>query len=192
MPAKPAPKPRAQRLDAQRNRARVLQVAQAVFARAGASATMAQIARAAELGVGTLYRHFPTKEALLESIVRERLAQVIADAAALEQGRDPGAALRAFLERLIDESEARKHLGDALSSAQFDWNRARGTLDVRETLAHFLSRAQRAKHVRRDVTADEVLALLSGHLVAIERFAQQPASRARLLQVLHDGLRPPA
>jgi AcrR family transcriptional regulator len=190
MPERTASKPRAQRLDAQRNRARVLEVAQAVFARVGSAATMDEIAREAGLGVGTLYRHFPTKEALLESIVRERLTQVVGTAEALEQGRDPGAALRAFLERLVDESEVRKHLADALSSANFDWNRARGTLDVREALARLLARAQRAKQVRRDVTVDEVLALLAGHLVAIERFAQQSASRAKLLQVLHDGLRP--
>lgn len=191
MPVKPAPKPRKQRLDAQQNRARVLEVAQAVFARVGSAATMEEIARAAGLGVGTLYRHFPTKEALLESIVGERLAHVVGAAQALEQGRDPGAALRAFLERLVDESDMRKHLGDALSSSHFDWTRARGTLDVREALARLLARAQRAKHVRRDVTVDELLALLAGHLVAIERFAHQPASRARLLQILHDGLRPP-
>jgi AcrR family transcriptional regulator len=180
---------KAPRADARRNRERVLAVAQQVFAQRGSAATMEEIARRAGFGVGTLYRHFPTKTALLEAIVRTRLSEVVATARALETANDPAIALFTLLQRLLDESAVKKHLSDALQDSQFDWGRAAGELDVRVELQRLLERAQRAKAIRPDVSAAEVLSLLAGLLVALERFARDAKARARLFDVLCQGLR---
>ncbi|HWL86935.1 MAG TPA: helix-turn-helix domain-containing protein, partial [Polyangiaceae bacterium] len=91
------------RADALRNRQRVLEVAQAVFATEGLAVPIDEIARRAGLGVGTLYRHFPTKEALFEAIVVSRVQHSIDDARALADAADPGAAFFDFLVRVVDE-----------------------------------------------------------------------------------------
>lgn len=182
------------RADAQRNRLRVLEVAQAVFAAEGLGVPIDEIARRAGLGVGTVYRHFPTKEALFEAILVSRIEGVVEDARALAAAEDPGAAFFGFLARLGEMGAAKKDLIEALARAGIDVKRAAGGAKEELSLAvgRLLKRAQKAGDVRGDVAVGEVLSLVSGAFTAIERHGGDERARARLLAIMCDGLRPPA
>src|ERR1700680_1105959 len=90
------------RADAQRNRARLLDVAEVVFASKGIAASTEEIAREAGVGIGTVFRHFPTKEALLEAVFVRRLEQLAAHADALADAYDPGAAFFTFFSHVVE------------------------------------------------------------------------------------------
>src|SRR4051812_41805783 len=92
-----ATEPRAQRADAQRNYDHLLKVARAVVTEQGAQASLREIARRAEVGLGTLYRHFPTRDALLEALLGQGFDRLAAKAAALEETDPPDAALKEWL-----------------------------------------------------------------------------------------------
>jgi AcrR family transcriptional regulator len=182
---------RALRADARRNRARVLEAAQAVFAAEGLAVPIDEIARRAGVGVGTVYRHFPTKEALFEAIVVTRLQALVDRARELETAAEPGGALFGFLTRLAEEGRAKKDLTDALRTPSPDVQTATSALarDLQEAVGHLLTRAQRAGAVRDDVDIGDLFALVHGAFLAIERKGGDPGSRDRVLAVLHDGLR---
>lgn len=177
------------RADAQRNRQLVLEVAEAVFATEGLAVPIDEIARRAELGVGTIYRHFPTKEALFEAIVRQRMERMVEGARAVVNAADPGEAFFAFLARMVDGSK--KDFVDALARSGVDLSRELGAskAELRQALGGLLKRAQRAGDVRDDVTIDDVFALVSGVFVAIDQRGGDAASRKHLLAVVSDGLR---
>src|SRR5919112_2327333 len=115
-----AGKPRPLRADAARNRARVLAVAYQTFAREGLSVPIDEIARRAGVGAGTVYRHFPTKEALFRAIVASRLQRLIDYGTPLLDADDPGAAFFAFLALLVEEGEKDQGLVEALAGVGFD------------------------------------------------------------------------
>jgi len=181
------------RADAQRNRQTVLEVAEAVFAAEGLTVPIDEIARRAGLGIGTLYRHFPTKEALFAAIVVSRLDRALADARALFNADDPGDAFFRFLVRLVEEGAAKKDFVDALAAGGVDVGHELGERkkDLRRAMGKLLERAQKAGDVRRDVAIADVLALVSGAFVAIEHRGGDARTRAQLLAVVCDGLRPP-
>ena len=185
-----ASRPRPLRADAARNRQRVLEVAQAVFASDGLAVPIDVIARRAGLGVGTLYRHFPTKEALFAAIVIERMDRLAAEARALAGAREPGEAFFGFLARLLDEGAAKKDLAHALAGSGYELTSAPHRRGVRAAVRTLLARAQREGAVRRDVDVDEVLALVKGTFVAVDARGGGPRARRRMLAVLCDGLRP--
>src|SRR3954447_5176401 len=110
------PKP-AVRADAPRNRARLLEVAAEAFAVGGLAVPLDEIARRAGVGPGTLYRHFPTKEALFEAVVDDRLRDLADTARALRSAEDAGAALFTLVDRLVAEAAVKKDLVDALDGA---------------------------------------------------------------------------
>ena len=177
------------RADALRNRERVLAVAEAVFAEEGLGVPIDEIAKRAKLGVGTLYRHFPTKEALFAAIVVGRVERVVAEALALALADDPGAAFFGFIGRLVDEGLAKKDFVDALAGSGVDIAHIDGAkADFRRALAALLRRAQRAGAVRPDVGAGEVVALVAGLHTASLR-AGDARTKRRLLAVVCDGLR---
>ena len=181
------------RADAQRNRLRVLEVAQAVFAAEGLAVPIDEIARRAGLGVGTLYRHFPTKEALLEAILLARMEQVTEAARALAEGEDAGKAFFGLLALLGEENIPKKDLIEALARAGFDLKRAGEVKkEMIRTIGRLLERAQRAGAVRGDVAVEEVLSLAAGAFAAIDRYKGDASARARLLAIMCDGLRVPA
>jgi AcrR family transcriptional regulator len=184
------------RADALRNRQHLLEVAQAVFASEGVGVPIDEIARRAGLGVGTLYRHFPTKEALVEAVLLRRTEHVVEDARALADAADAGAAFFAFLEKLGEASAAKKVLIEALARAGVDLQRSPGAArlggvkkEMGRAVGALLERAQRAGAVREDVAVEEVLSLVSGAFMAIERHGGDARSRARLLAIVCDGLR---
>lgn len=184
-------KPRPLRADARRNRQRVLEVAEAVFAGEGLDVPIDEIARRAGLGVGTLYRHFPTKEALFSAIVIGRVERATRHAVALAAG-EPGAAFFDLLAFLVAEGAAKKDFVAALAGAGIDVARsvALPRREFRGALAKLLARAQAAGAVRGDVTVEEVLALVVGLFAAIDRHPAGPRARDRLLALVGDGLRP--
>jgi AcrR family transcriptional regulator len=178
------------RADALRNRKRVLEVAQEVFATEGLAVPIDEIARRADVGVGTLYRHFPTKEALYAAVVLSRLEAAVADAQALMRSLDPGAAFFGFVERLVQQGSVKKDLIEALGEMDSGFKASLGDAktEFKGALAKLLARAQRAGAVRKDATVADVFALIHGPFAAIGRDAD-PKARARLLNIVCDGLR---
>ena len=106
-------KPRA---DAERNRQRLVEAAKAGFARTGAATSLEEIARAAGVGIGTLYRHFPTRDALVEQVYRDALDRLSADADRLAASEPPVEALRKWLLLFIDYISTKKLMADLLAS----------------------------------------------------------------------------
>lgn len=188
MPRKPVA-PRVLRADAQRNRERVLEVAQAVFATEGLDVPIDDIARRAGLGVGTLYRHFPTKQALFAAIVLERMSRLADQATALADDPDPGRAFFALVDLLAVEVQRKKDLGQAITGIDLHEVMADVKARLRAGFSRLLERAQRAGAVRAGLEYDDVLALVSATLPSAHR---PPGSPARILAVVRDGLRPPA
>jgi AcrR family transcriptional regulator len=181
---------RALRADAERNRRRLLGVAQQVFATQGLAVPIDEIARKAGLGVGTLYRHFPTKEALFEAIVVGRMMDLVEAARAGADSPQAGEAFFAFLTRMVDEGAAKRDFLAALGASGVDLQRiAALKLRMKRAVAVLLENAQRAGAVRRDVTVVDVLTLVMGAMGAAERHAAGRPERARLLAIIFDGLK---
>ena len=108
--------PRKTRSDAERNRAHLIEVAKAVFANEGAGATLDQVAREADVGIGTLYRHFPTRDALVEAVYRQEVEELITAAAELAKVRDPLEALRAWLLLFVEFLDAKLGMAGILDT----------------------------------------------------------------------------
>lgn len=181
------------RADARRNRARVLAAAEEVFAAAGTGASTEEIARRAGVGIGTVFRHFPTKEALLEAVFLGRLERLADEARGLAGADDPGAAFFGFFQRVVDHAATKNAFADALAEGGIDLADATTEVgrDLQDALAVLLERAQAAGAVRSDVGVPELKALLVGASRALE-LADDPAVRARTVRVVLDGLRPSA
>jgi AcrR family transcriptional regulator len=179
------------RADAQRNRAHILEAAEALFAAEGIQAPVDAIAEKAGVGVGTLYRHFPTKEKLCEAILLERLSSLTLDARALAEAKDPAAAFFAFLEHIVEEGAAKRDLLVAVmgGGAEFDIAAADVKDGLHEALDTLLRRAQSAGAVRPDVTALMVMSLVGATCQAAAQASAAPTSD--LLPIICDGLRPP-
>jgi AcrR family transcriptional regulator len=182
------------RADAQRNRDRLLQVAREAFAEEGVAVPLDVIARRAGVGPGTLYRHFPTKEALFEAVVHDRLHALVHRARELGGSDDPGAALTAFLDHLLREAAPKQDLVDALVGSGVDIQPAvfATAAVLRDEIARLLDRAQAVGTVRPDLTPDDLMALVSAFLHAMRPRTSTPADPARLLSVLVTGLSVPA
>jgi AcrR family transcriptional regulator len=178
------------RADARRNRERVLDAARAAFAAQGLSVPLDEIARQAGVGPGTLYRHFPTKEALIEAVVHDRLQGLATEGSALRDAPDPGVAFFAFLDRLAAEAGPKRDLFDALASAGVEIGPAVTSVadDLRAQITCLLARAQRAGAVRADIGGAELMALLSGMLFSLR--SRPDTNQALVLSVFRDGLRP--
>ncbi len=176
------------RADAQRNRTRILQAAESVFASEGIEVPVDLIAEKAGVGVGTLYRHFPTKEKLCEAILLERLAGLTADARALADADDPGAAFFGFLEHVVEEATAKRDLLVAVMGAgvAFDLAASEVKEDLRAAVDVLLARAMAVGAVRPDVTASAVMGLVSATCHAA---AHDAAPSQDLLGIVCDGLR---
>lgn len=182
------------RADARRNRGRVLEAAEAVFASQGLSVPIDEIARHAGVGAGTVYRHFPTKESLFEAVAVRRVELLADEARSLADASDAGAAFFGFLDRMVEEMAAKRDLGDVLADAGVDLAAAtRPVRDrYREAMGRLLTRAQDAGAVRRDVGTADLVALLTGASLATRAQDADPAVLARVMGVIQAGLRPVA
>ena len=179
---------RRERADARRNRARVIEAARQLFASEGLTCQIDEIARRAGVGTGTMYRNFPTKQALLEALVVDGVQQHVTDARALADATDPTGALFAYLTAMIEKSRAHKAFSETLASAGIDVQaaKAEAAQELREAVGHLLRRAQEAGGVRPDVRVPDLMALLVG---ACHGAAQSDADSGWLAQIICDGLR---
>jgi AcrR family transcriptional regulator len=180
--------PRPLRADARRNHDRLLEVADEVFAERGISATSDEIAKAAGVGIGTVFRHFPTKEALLAAVYEARLQRLAVRAAELATADDAGAAFFDYFRAVVEQSGQKAAIADALVEAGVDVHGAAGGFRFRDAFAVLLRRAQEAGAVRTDIGVPELIALLVGASRAVEQAGPEPV-RARTLAIILDGLR---
>jgi AcrR family transcriptional regulator len=180
---------RQQRADARRNQAQILEAAEVLFAEQGMGIPIDDIAKKAGVGVGTVYRHFPTKEALAGAIVVTRMEQLATEAETLESSEDAGTAFLSFLARLGDEALAKRDLVEALMGAGFDFKELSSEVKPRleRSAEVLLKKAQAAGAVRCDVEVADLFALVLGTCEAASR--ETRCSRARMMSVVIDGLR---
>ncbi|MEU4242266.1 helix-turn-helix domain-containing protein [Actinoplanes sp. NPDC026619] len=182
------------RSDAVRNREKVRQAAETVLSEQGLSARMDEIARRAGVGVGTVYRHFATKEALYQAIVTARVDVLLAEADQLRESGDPRTAFFTFFTRIVADATGKKAYTDALRTAGIDLKseQAAQAARMRQAIDDLLRNAQQTAAVRRDAALPEILALLRGATMAAETGDYPAAVLDRSLQLLLDGLRPHA
>lgn len=179
------------RADARRNRAKVLEAAAAAFAAEGPGVPLDEIARRAGVGAGTVYRHFPTKEALLEAVVVERLREMVDHVHAALEAEEPGAAFFAFFAGMIADAGAKLDLAEALERFGVDIHSStRGVAaELTAVLGDLLKRAQEAGAVRPDADVADLHALALGAVAATRR-SGRPGETARVTELMCDALRP--
>lgn len=178
------------RADARRNRARLLEVADQVFVEQGVGASTEEVARAAGVGIGTVFRHFPTKQALLAAVLAARLERLATEAEALAAEPDAGAALDRLIRLVVGNAAAKNAYADALGGDIPGLRDGVGAR-LRDALAALLERAKAAGAVRAELRAADLTALLVGASRAVEH-AADAAARERVLRVVLAGLRPEA
>ncbi|WOX10568.1 helix-turn-helix domain-containing protein [Streptomyces sp. N50] len=179
------------RADARRNRERILQTARTAFAAEGLAVPLDEIARRAGVGPGTVHRHFPTKEALFEAVVREHLEQLTLDARAALAEAEAGPAFFAFLARMTAEADAKQDLTEAITAAGDPMGVEAEELaaQLRQLFGALLSRAQQAGAVRDDVDAADVQAIVVAALTAGRRRGTSERPR-KLAELVFDCLLP--
>ncbi|MEU5261648.1 TetR family transcriptional regulator [Amycolatopsis sp. NPDC021455] len=183
-PSRPA------RSDARRNREKLIAVARRAFATADGAVALEAIAREAGVGIGTLYRHFPTREALVESVYAAELDDVTAGAPALLAEFPPEVALRAWMDRYAAFVEAKRGMGDLLRASVASGRIATPATRRRLTAAigAILERGASAGTLRADVDPEDVVLMLLGVFLAT---ADRDAERiGRLLDLVVDAVRP--
>jgi AcrR family transcriptional regulator len=185
----PEPKLRA---DARRNRDLVLAAAREAFAEAGGAVPLDEIARRAGVGAGTVYRHFPTKEALLRAVIVARLEELTEQARTLLAADDPGEAFFGYAAHVIAEGSVKHDLVDALTStgAAFDLAGLPVSVAFRTALHDLLARAQQAGAARQDLTGPELTAVLTGASLAARANRADPRLNDRARELVLDALRP--
>jgi AcrR family transcriptional regulator len=180
-------KPRA---DAVRNRERVLEAAKAVFSAGGPEASLEAVAKRAGVGIGTLYRHFPTREALFEAVYRREVEQLSEFAEQLKSAKDPIDALRRWLRSNVEFVATKKGMSAALALAVQSGSELHAFSFDRLTKAvgSLLDRAVSAGEMRADISPEDLLRALVGMCYMHDHPGWQ-ATALRLMDVFVDGLR---
>ena len=178
------------RSDAVRNRQRTLDAAAAVFAEQGVSASTETIAARAGVGVGTVFRHFPTKASLLSAVLAHMFDELIEAAGVALAAQDPGTAFFDLLQHIVEQAGTKRAIADVLGSAAKEMSQRVYLGGLRETIAELLARAQAAGAVRDDVGVDEVVAVIAAALRAAEHAVNNASLQRRVVGVVFDGLRP--
>jgi AcrR family transcriptional regulator len=183
-------KPRA---DALRNHERVLEAAKAVFSVGGPDASLEAVARQAGVGIGTLYRHFPTREALFEAVYRREVEQLVELAGQLKADALPVEALRRWLRANVEFVATKKGMSAALALAAHGSSHLTAySLDrLTGAVGDLLRRAVEAEEIRADISPEDLLRALVGICYTQDKPGWQ-ANVLRLVDVFVDGLcRPP-
>jgi AcrR family transcriptional regulator len=178
------------RADARRNYERLLGEAQRAFAEHGVEASLEDVARRAGVGIGTLYRHFPTRDALLETLLRTRFDGQAERARELLTHPEPLAALQAWLTGLGEATATYRGLVDLTADALNDESSRlyASCHAMREAASHLVERAQQAGELRADVTTHELLLLLHAASWAGPHLPGAGGGQ-RLLALVFEGLR---
>jgi AcrR family transcriptional regulator len=179
------------RSDAQRNRKRILEVAKAAFTRYGADASLDEIAKGAGVGAGTLYRHFPTRDALIEGVYQNEVEKLAAAAERFAEAMSPIESLRAWMLLFVDYIAAKHIIAPALNSVVGGpsrlYERSRGL--IQGAMGELVKRAKKSGNLRRDLDASDLLrALIGVSHVGVGPDWQQSARR--LVDILIAGSRP--
>ncbi|WP_433197805.1 TetR/AcrR family transcriptional regulator [Nocardia sp. CA-107356] len=180
--------PRPLRADARRNRDRVLAAAQAAFADEGIAVPLDEIARRAGVGAGTVYRHFPTKEALFEAAIVDRVERMITHARDLATAADPGKAFFDFLDRMVTEGSIKRDLAEAVGVDAPEYRKPAHALNT--AIGELLTRAQQSGAVRGDIDIDDLMRVIKGTFLAANNTNTTTDQRRRTFTIVFDGLRP--
>ncbi|PTL81531.1 TetR/AcrR family transcriptional regulator [Vitiosangium sp. GDMCC 1.1324] len=177
---------RATRADARRNHEQLLATANEVFTELGADASLNQVAKRAGVGIGTLYRHFPTRDALLVATLQDSLLVLENQARKLLDAKSPGEALKTWLKAYVKHATTYRGLAVCLPPLQ---NNTSACELTRNAGAALLERAQAAGEVRDDIDFDDVSAMTVGVAFATQE-AKDATRRKRVLTLFLDSLEP--
>jgi len=185
------PAGRKPRSDAQQNRDRILEVAKAAFTRSGADASLDDIAKQAGVGPGTLYRHFPTRDALIETVYHTEVEKLAAAQRELSANLPPIEALRAWMMLFIDYIAAKQIIASALNSVVGGPSRLYDSSRVQVTGAinALVKTAMRSGDIRKDLEPFDLLRALIG-VSHIATGTDWQESARRLVDILIKGSRP--
>lgn len=187
------------RADARRNHQRLLTEARTTFAAQGTNASLEDIARRAGVGIGTLYRHFPNRQALLSAVFEDTVAGLLTKAKAHLEAAQPCAALVAWLRDIVTHAGEYRGLSRALMTVSYTAtpgaeedtsDLARCCAPIREAGEALLKRAQAAASVRDDVSIGDLLQLTNAIALAAEETPDDPELADRLLTLTLRGLKP--
>lgn len=178
------------RADAQRNYDRLVAAAREVFAEQGADAPLDDIAQHAGVGNATLYRHFPTRQALLEAVFHGHIDALCRQADELRSASSPGTALKEWLGEVVAYGSAKRGLAASLLAALGEESSACRAA-VFEAAQGLLTRAQDAGEVRADVSAGQVFKLVNAVALVTETEPDAAGQATSLLDLIFDGLAKP-
>lgn len=184
------PAPTSLRADARRNRDHLVATATEAFASGGA-VSLDAIAKRAGVGSGTLYRHFPAREDLVEEVYRDQIRPLRDDAQALLASRPPAAALRAWMSRFAEWAGERREICEALVAMSATGRFGTGPVcdQVQQVLHTLLDAGAATGDLRRDIDPVDVGGMLAG-LLSVAGAPEQRAQLDRMLTIVVDGLRP--
>ena len=184
--------PRKQRADGLRNRELLVETAKAAFAELGAGVSLDEIARRAGVGIGTLYRHFPTRDAIVEAVYRREVEQLAGAATRLLGALPPGEALHQWMRLFVDYIATKKVIASALGSIVGGAGDlyAASIAQIMAAMVLLVQRAGAAGDIRADADPQDLLRALVGFTYGNSNPGWQ-ASALRLIDILMDGLRPP-
>lgn len=174
------------RADAQRNRDLILAAAEEVFLERGAGASLEDVAKRAGVGIGTLYRRFPTREALLAASFSDRFLSLAEASRARDTELDPRYSIRAYLEELVMHSNAYRGLAASLGIVL--QSGTPGCLATTEEGLRLLRRAQKVGVIRKDVTFDDLVYVATASSLAAEQDGSSRPRVAHLIGLFLDGV----
>jgi AcrR family transcriptional regulator len=178
-------KPRA---DAERNRVRLLETAKAAFAEKGSAASLDEIARIAGVGAGTLYRHFPTRDALVAAVYRNETEQLVAAADRLAETHPPVMALREWLLLFVDYIATKHGMYEVLNSIGTSDLYSASTAQMKQAIGKLVDRAVASGDIRLDLDPLDLLRALAGVAnIGLGPDGEQAAKR--LVDILIAGVR---
>jgi AcrR family transcriptional regulator len=178
------------RADARENQDRILGAAAEAFARDGTDTSLKGVAKAAGVGIATLYRRFPTREALIEAVYRSETDRLAASADDLLAHRPADEALRAWMDGFVDYTLTKSGMAEALPAilGSREELRLRSRDSLRAAIGRLLEAGTAAGTVRDDVAADDVMMAIGG-VTLISAHEDRRELAGRLLDLLMDGLR---
>ena len=192
MPAKTSqPLERKPRSDAQRNRERILEAAKEAFTRSGVNASLDDIAKQAGVGPGTLYRHFPTRDELLEAVYRTEVEKLAAAARKFSETMPPVEALRAWLLLFVDYIATKRLIAPALNALAEGPSRLfeASYAQVGEAIRALVKRSIKSGEIRKDLDPIDLLRALIG-VANVANDPDRQQSARRLVDILVIGSRP--
>jgi AcrR family transcriptional regulator len=184
---------RAPRADATRNREQLLAVATRVFVSADTEPSMRAIAREAGVGIATLYRHFPTRESLVDAVYQNQVKRLTYGARELVEQLPPAEAMRRWMDLFGDWLATKHGMRDTLLAMieSGEIAHAETSIELLGAITTILDAGRAAGDIRADVSAEDIAASLLG-IFGVASLRGQHAQAGRLLNLLMDGLRPPS